>query len=68
MQDSNIANNGGDGNVNPAKLQKLVDNWGKLPERERVRMLTELTQGLSATHREAIENYFRNLARTRQSR
>lgn len=63
MQDSRIATNGGDGTVNQAKLRKLQESWGTLPERERVRMLQELTQGLSSSHREAIENYFRNIAR-----
>lgn len=63
MQDSNIANNGGDGKVDPAKLRKLVDGWGRMAPRERARALQELTQGMSPRHREAIENYFRNLAR-----
>jgi len=31
--------------------------------REQARALQELTQGMSARHREAIENYFRNLAK-----
>jgi len=33
-----------------------------MPARERIQALQELTQGMSARHREAIENYFRNLA------
>lgn len=63
MQDSNIANNGGDGTVNAAKLKKLVEGWGRMQPREQARALQELTQGMSPRHREAIENYFRNLAR-----
>jgi hypothetical protein len=63
MQDSNIATNGGDGRVDPAKLRKLVDGWGRMGPREQARALQELTQGMSPRHREAIENYFRNLAR-----
>jgi hypothetical protein len=62
MQESNIANNGGAGTVDQAKLRKLVDGWGKLQEREREQAIQQLTRGLSARHREAIENYFRNLA------
>jgi len=63
MQDSNIANNGGDGKVDTAKLKKLVDGWGRMGPTEQTRALQELTQGMSPRHREAIENYFRNLAR-----
>jgi hypothetical protein len=48
MQDSNIANNGGTGRVDPQKMKKLMDQ--------------ELTRGMSPRHREAIENYFRNIA------
>jgi hypothetical protein len=68
MQDSNIANNGGSGRVDPIKMRKLVDGWGKLPERERAQALQELTRGMSARHREAIENYFRNLAQGQRIR
>lgn len=68
MQDSTLPTNGGQGTVNQAKLKKLVDSWGSLPERERSRMLQDLVQGLSPTHREAIENYFRNLARSAAAR
>jgi hypothetical protein len=32
-----------------------------LPPREQQRALQELTNGMSARHREAIENYFRAL-------
>jgi hypothetical protein len=62
MQDSNIANNGGPGRVDPIKMKKLVAEWGRMPPREQARAVQELTQGMSARHREAIENYFRNLA------
>jgi len=62
MQDSNIANNGGPGRVDPIKMKKLVAEWGRMPAREQARAVQELTQGMSARHREAIENYFRNLA------
>lgn len=39
-----------------------MQEWGRLPPREQARALQELTAGLSPRHREAIENYFRNLA------
>jgi hypothetical protein len=61
-QDSDIANNGGTGRVDQAKLRKLVEGWGKLQERDRAKAIQDLTRGMSPRHREAIENYFRNLA------
>jgi hypothetical protein len=60
--ESGIANAGGPGIVDQAKLKKLVEQWGNLPPREQARALQELTQGMSQRHRESIENYFRNLA------
>jgi len=33
-----------------------------MQRRDREQALQELTRGMSARHREAIENYFRNLA------
>jgi hypothetical protein len=57
---------GGTGNVDPAKLSKLVQEWGRLPPRQQQEALQQLTQGLSPRHREAIENYFRNIASSKQ--
>jgi len=62
MQYSRIANNGGPGRVDPVKMRKLQAQWGNMQPREQARALQELTRGLSPRHREAIENYFRNLA------
>ncbi len=50
------------------KLTKLMEQWGSLPPREQARALQELTQGMSPRHREAIENYFRNLAQNQTRR
>lgn len=60
--ESGISNAGGKGTVDPAKMRKLMEQWGRLPPREQAKALQELTTGLSPRHREAIENYFRNLA------
>jgi hypothetical protein len=62
LPDSMLPQNGGTGRVDQAKLRKLVDGWGKLQERERAKAVQDLTRGMSPRHREAIENYFRNLA------
>jgi hypothetical protein len=62
MPDSQIANQGGSGRVDPVKFRKLLDGWGRMQPREQARAIQELTRGMSPRHREAIENYFRNLA------
>ena len=59
---------GGPGYVDVARMKKLMENWGTLPPREQARALQELTQGMSQRHREAIENYFRNLANSQTRR
>ena len=52
--------------VDPLKVNKLRQEWGRLPPVEQQRALQELTNGMSPRHREAIENYFRNLATVRR--
>ena len=54
--------------VDPAKMRKLVEEWGRMPPREQARALQDLIQGMSPRHREAIENYFRNLAQASSKR
>lgn len=66
--ESGIANQGGTGNVDPAKLRRLAEQWGSLPPAQRREVLQELTRGMSPRHREAIENYFRNIAQAQQKR
>jgi hypothetical protein len=61
--ESGIATNGGPGKVNQRHFRDLQERWNTLPQREREQALQNLTRALSPTHREAIENYFRNLAR-----
>lgn len=68
MQDSNIATNGGPGNVTEKKLQNLAEVWGKLPEAERAKAMMEITRDLPPRYREVIENYLKSLSRTEGSR
>jgi polyhydroxyalkanoate synthesis regulator phasin len=64
MKDTNLTNGqGGTGNVDPKQFKKVMERWGSLPAREQARAIQDLTRGMSPRHREAIENYFRNLAR-----
>ena len=57
---------GGTGQVDPAKLTKAVQEWGRLPPRQQEELLQQLTVGLSPRHQEAIRNYFRNIASGKQ--
>jgi hypothetical protein len=63
MQDSNIATNGGPGNIDAKRLKEVADTWGKLPEKERAKAMVELTQEMPPRYREAIEAYFKKLAK-----
>lgn len=62
MNDSNIANDKGPGNVDPKKLGNGAD-WGDLPPKQRQAALQQIAKDLPAHYREVIEEYFRKLAR-----
>lgn len=47
MPDSNIANQGGTGRVDPVKFRKILDGWGRMQPREQARAIQELTRGMS---------------------
>jgi hypothetical protein len=55
---------GGPGHVDAKKFKELAEVWGKLPDKERARAMLELTRDMPARHRELVENYFKNLARS----
>jgi len=57
---------GGPGYVDPAKLKKLAERWNSMPVVERQQELTRLMAGMPQRHREAIENYFRNIAQSKR--
>ena len=63
MQDSNIATNGGKGEVDIKKLRHYEENWGKLPESERKQIIQQVTRDLPAKYKPMIEDYFRSLNR-----
>ena len=64
MPDSRLANNRGPGNVDPKKLEGLVKEWGKLPEKDRAKAMMELTRDMPPRYRELIESYLRKQAQT----
>jgi hypothetical protein len=61
QQDSNGGTGTGPGNVDPKKLKEIADVWGKLPEKERAKAMTDMTRDMPPKYREVIENYFKNL-------
>jgi hypothetical protein len=67
MQDSNIARLDGKGIVGNRQFKQLVQNWGKLPEKQRTEALANLTRGMPARHREIIENYLKKIAQSSPS-
>jgi len=62
-QDSKLPSGQSNGNVDQAKFKKLVSEWGRMPPAEQRRAMQELTQSMNPRHREAIENYFKNLGK-----
>src|SRR5208283_3624291 len=60
--DSRGDTNTGPGNVDPKKLKELVDGWGKLPEKERVKAMTEMIRDLPPSYRQMIEDYYKRTA------
>jgi len=61
QKDSNGGNGSGPGDVDPRKLKEIADVWGKLPEKDRVKAMTDMTRDMPPKYREVIENYFKNL-------
>jgi len=71
MPDSRIANNGGSGRVDQARIRQLAEGWGRMNARERAQAMQEvedLTRGLSLQHQDAFREYFRRIAEASQKR
>jgi hypothetical protein len=49
------------GEIDSKKVKELAEVWGKLPDKERTRMLVELTRGMPSKDRAVIEAYFKEL-------
>lgn len=62
MRDSQVATLPGQGLISMQKLAKLVDQWGKLPQKERTKAMRELTRELPPQHRDLVERYFKQIA------
>jgi hypothetical protein len=66
LPDSQVGGATGPGQIDQAKLRQLAQGWGQLPEVERTRVIQQLTRGMSSKHREAIINYFKNVANSQK--
>lgn len=62
QQDSFGGQNSGPGNVDPKKLREVVESWGKLPEKERTKAMTEMVRSMPPAYRAMIEEYYRKSA------
>lgn len=49
------------GNVDPKRFKEIADVWGKLPEKERVKILNDLKQNMPAQYDEIVKRYFKKL-------
>jgi len=54
----------GRGDIDVKKFKEYADVWGKLPEKERAKAMTDLTRGMPAKYRDAIEAYFKQLEKS----
>jgi tetratricopeptide (TPR) repeat protein len=68
QRDSIGGNGGGKGQVDLKKVKEIADVWGTLPEKERAKAMVELTRGMPAKYRDAIEAYFKELQSKSTSR
>lgn len=60
---SNIADTKGEGDINRKNLGQ-VEGWGNLPPAQRKEAIQKISRDLPTHYREAIEAYFRKLAKT----
>lgn len=62
QQDSLGGNGAGKGEIDLKKLKEIAEVWGKLPEKEQARRMLELTRGMPARYRDAIETYLKQIS------
>jgi hypothetical protein len=57
----------GPGKVDPQRVKEIAEVWGKLPEKERVKVMAELTRGMPARDKAVMERYFHELAKKKHA-
>ncbi len=63
LNDSQNATSPGKGDIDIKRLKEVADVWGKLPDKEKVKALVELTRGLSPKYQKIVEDYFMELSK-----
>ncbi|MGE3807979.1 MAG: hypothetical protein AB7K24_25235 [Gemmataceae bacterium] len=63
MPTSKIAGGSGPGQVNDVKLRQLLEQWGKLPERDRAQAMAMLKRSMPAYWTAIMEKHSRDMAR-----
>jgi hypothetical protein len=64
--DSDISITTGDGKVNTQRLRKIAARWGSMPEKDRQKILQDLTRDMSDKNAQAIITYFKRLSEMRK--
>jgi hypothetical protein len=54
----------GRGEIDMKKFKEYAEVWGKLPAKDREKAMAELTRGMPAKYRDAIESYFKQLEKS----
>jgi len=61
LQDSQIAQNGGEGKIDVKEKKNIADNWGNLPEKGRAKAMIELTRDLPREMKESVDIFIKKL-------
>lgn len=61
LDDIQLQKGSAKGEIDLKKFKEYADVWGKLPEKERAKAMTDLTRGMPPKYRDAIEAYFKQL-------
>ena len=60
--DSVIMGGAGEGKATEAKLKNLAENWGKMPEAERAKAISDITRDLPPRYKAVIEDFLKSLS------
>jgi len=61
-QESGLPNGQMPGQIDPKRLKEVADVWGTLPEKDRARIMQELTRDLPEKYRDAIQTYLKQIS------
>ncbi len=64
QDDSVPGSESGPGNIDPKKFKEITQQWGKLPEKERIRAMQEIIRDMPPRYKHLIQEYFNKLSET----